>query len=223
MVAAIELPLEHMVLPNIRWETFGRILHEIGKRRYRIAYRNGDLEFTTAELGHHSRSRWIGNLIFFAAFELNVPICSGGSTTLKDSKRRVALEPDDCFWIKHEARMRGKKRWNAQRNPPPDLAIEVDIPGGVLDRLVILAALKVPEVWRFDGEKLKVLGLGADGKYKESAKSRSLPSLPMDGFARFVRKLGSADEVSLIQEFTEWLRSDVVAKTVGGERKNRRR
>jgi Uma2 family endonuclease len=141
-----------------------------------------------------------------------VPICSGGSTTLKDPKHRVALEPDDCFWIKHEARMRSKKRWNAQRNPPPDLAIEVDISGSVLDRLQIFAALKVPEVWRFDGEKLKVLGLAADGQYKERAKSLAFPALPMDGFACFVKKLGSADEVSLIREFAEWLRTSVVAK-----------
>ncbi len=201
-----------MVLPNIGWETFGRIMHEIGKRRYRIAYRNGNLEFTTAELGHHSRSRWIGNLIFFAALELNVPICSGGSTTLKDSKNRVALEPDDCFWIKHEARMRGKKRWNAQRNPPPDLAVEVDVPGNIVDRLAILAALRVPEVWQLDGEKLKVLGLGVKGRYKERATSPAFPTLAINGFARFVKKLGSTDEVSLIREFRDWLRSDDFAK-----------
>jgi Uma2 family endonuclease len=222
-MAAIELPLEHMVLPNIRWETLGRILNDIGKKRLRIAYRNGHLELTTAELGHHSRSRWIGNLIFFAAFELKVPICSGGSTTLKDSKHRVALEPDDCFWVKHEARMRGKKRWNAQRNPPPDLAVEVDVSGTVLDRLEIYVALRVPEVWRFDGKKVKVLGLGVNGRYKERAKSLAFPTLPMDGFARFVKKLGSADEVSLIRQFRDWLRSDDFAKTVGGARKNRRR
>jgi Uma2 family endonuclease len=222
MVAAIDFSLEHIVLPNIRWDTFRRILDDIGKKRFRIAYRNGDLELTTTSLEHHSHSAWINHLIFFTALELNVPICSGGSTTLMGPLKN-AIEPNQCFWIRHEAQMRGKKEWKALSDPPPDLAVEIDITSSWLDRLEIYAALNVPEVWRFDGETLKVLVLGANGKYKERARSLAFPILPMNGLARFVKKLDSADELVLIQEFTEWLRSSVVVKKAGGERKNGRR
>ena len=223
MVAVIERPMQQMVLPHISWETFERILDEIGETHLRITYQRGRLEFMTISFKHEHFGEWFARLIFFVAFELKLPLCSGGSTTLKQALAEVGLEPDRCFWIRHEAHMRNKEKWDTLTDPPPDLAVEIDITTSWLDRLEIYAALKVPEVWRFDDETLKVLILGANGKYKERSKSLAFPTLPMDGLARFVKKLGSADEVSLIQEFAEWLRSDVVAKKPSGERKNGRR
>ena len=117
-----------------------------------------------------------------------------------------------------------QQEWNALTDPPPDLAIEIDITSSWLDRLEIYAALRVPEVWRFDGEEFKVLILGANGKYKGTNQERAaFPALPMDGFVLHLKKLGTADELSLLEDFTEWLRSEVVAKKASGERKNGRR
>ncbi len=77
----------------------------------------------TLSFGHEHAGTWIGRLIFFLALELNVPVCSGGSTTLKQALRRKGLEPDECFWIKHEKAMRDKTTWNAVTDPPPDLGV----------------------------------------------------------------------------------------------------
>ncbi len=222
MVALIERPPEHMVLRNISWTAFERILDDIGETHHRVTYQDGDLEFMTISFEHERYGEWIGKLILFVAIEMRMPLCSGGSTTLKLALEKVGLEPDRCYWIKHEKQMRENKKWKALKDPPPDLAIEIDISSSWLDRLDIYAKLKVPEVWRFDGEALKVLVLGTNGKYKERAKSLAFSSLPMDGFASHVKKLGSADELSLLEEFTEWLRTDVVAKA-NGERRNGRR
>jgi len=216
MVAILERPM-HMVLPNISWRTFEQILDEIGETRFRISYLHGKLEFMTTSFKHDHFSRWLGRLIFFVALELKIPLATGGSTTLKESLVEVGLEPDECFWIKHEKAMRDKEKWLAGNDPPPDLAVEIDITSTWLDRLEIYAALQVPEVWRFDGEKLKVLILSNE-KYKERTKSLAFPMLPMKEFAQFVTKLGSADEVSLIQEFTDWLRKNVVAKKTNGRK-----
>jgi Uma2 family endonuclease len=212
-----------MVLRNISWEAFERILNDIGETHHRVTYQDGNLEFRTISFEHEHYGEWMGKLILFVAIEMRMALCSGGSTTLKLALERVGIEPDRCFWIKHEKQMRENKEWKALEDPPPDLATEIDTSSSWLDRLDIYAKLKVPEVWRFDRETHKVLILGANRKYKERTKSLAFPSLPMDGFARFVKKLGSADEVTLIQEFTEWLRSDVVAKKASGERKNGRR
>jgi hypothetical protein len=79
-------------------------------------------------------------------------------------------------------------------------------------------------MWRYDSDTFKVLILGPNGKYKEKSKSLAFPQLPVDGFARFVTKLGSVDEVRLIKEFTAWLRTDVVPKKENGtSRKNGRK
>jgi len=212
-----------MVLRNISWEAFERILDDVGETHHRVTYQDGDLEFMTISFEHEHFGEWMGKLLSFFSFVMKVRLCSGGSTTLKLALAKVGLEPDRCYWIKHEKSMRSKKKWDALADPPPDLAIEIDISSSWLDRLEIYAALKVPEVWRFDGEVLKVLILGANGKYKQRTKSVALPTLPMDGFVRFVKKLGSADELSLLEEFTEWVRTDVATKKAGGERKNGRR
>jgi Uma2 family endonuclease len=221
MIAVTEKPLEHIVLQDISWETYESILREIGTSRYRLTYDEGDLEIMTLSFGHENAGCWLGRLIFFLALEFQMALCSGGATTLKRGLRKKGLEPDECFWIAHEKQMRGKKEWDAASDPPPDLAVEIDITSSSLDRLGIYAALKVPEIWRFDGETLKVLVLGPGGKYKEKAKSTTFPLLPLAEFAGFVRKLGSEDEVRLIQQFIEWLRTAVVPrKPAAGGRKN---
>ena len=209
MVAVRDKSQQHMVLSGISWRTFERILDDIGERHLRVAYDNGELEFMTLSFEHESYSRGIYRLIFLAALVLNIPIASGGSTTLKRSLRSKGLEADECFWIQNEAVMRGKKRWHSRHDPPPDLAVEIDITSSWLDRLGIYAAMGVPEIWRFDGKSLKLLILDAAGEYRKKKKSLAFPGLPMDGFSRFVRRLGSKDEIALGQEFTSWLRSEV--------------
>jgi Uma2 family endonuclease len=210
MIAVGERPLQHLLLSNISWQTYEALLKEIGESHVRLTYDGGDLEIMTLSFGHENVGRWIGRLIFFLALELNMPVCSGGSTTLKQGLRKKGLEPDECFWIKHETAMRGKQEWDVLTDPPPDLGVEVDITRSSLDRQGIYAAMRVPEVWRYDGHTLKVLVLGAQGKYRARAKSLAFPSLPLDGLARFIAKLGTADEVRLIKEFTEWVRAEVV-------------
>jgi len=221
MIAVIEQPLAHTILHNISWPTYEKILEEMGESHLRLTYDNGELEFMTLSYEHENFGEWIGSLVLILAIELDIPLSSGGSTTLKASLRKVGLEPDKCYWIKHEKEMRGKKRWRALIDPPPDMAIEIDITSSWLDRLGIYAELKIPEVWRFDGENLKVLILGANGKYKEKSKSLAFPSLPLADFARFIKKLGGADEVRLLKDFAAWLRAEVVGKKNGAAgRKN---
>ena len=206
-----ESSVEHIVLHDISWETYETLLREIGEVHYRCTYDGGALEIMTLSFEHEHVGIWIGRLVFLLALELRMPICSGGSTTLKQSLRKKGLEPDKCFWIKHEKAMRGKKKWDVLTDPPPDLAVEIDITRSSLDRQSIYAALQIPEVWRYDGT-FKVLVLGANGKYKERSKSPTFPWLPLAEFARFVGTLGSEEETGLSQKFIDWLRSDVAPK-----------
>lgn len=223
-VAEFEERPQHMVFSHVSWETFERLIDEIGEVHRRAAYHKGDLEFMTVSFEHDRYSRWIGLLIFFVALEMRIPLCSGGSTTLKQALAEAGIEPDECFWIKHEAHMRSKKKWEARTDPPPDLAVEIDITSSWLDRLGIYAALGVPEVWRYDGKKLRVLILAASGKYRERAKSAAFPLLPIDGLVRFIAKLDGAEETALIKKFTTWLREEVVCNKNGsGGGKNGKR
>jgi len=207
MIAAREV-IGRIVLHGISWPGYENILRELGENHVRVTYDDGELEIMTLSFGHENAGEWIGRLVFFLALELRQPLCSGGSTTLKQALRKKGLEPDKCFWLKHERQMRGKKEWDALNDPPPDLVVEVDITSSSLDRLRIYAALGVPEIWHYDGHTFRVLILGAGGKYRAKSKSKAFPTLPIREFSvRFLDSLGATDEVSLIQSFGEWIRA----------------
>ena len=59
------------------------LLREIGDRHVRLTYDNGDLEIMTLSFAHENAGEWLGRLVFFLALELNIAICSGGTTTLR--------------------------------------------------------------------------------------------------------------------------------------------
>lgn len=221
MIAVREKVEQRIVLHDISWQGYENLLREIGDRHLRLTYDNGDLEIMTLSFAHENAGEWLGRLVFFLALELNIAICSGGSTTLRKALRKKGLEPDKSFWIKHEQQMRGKKEWDVLSDPPPDLAVEVDITSSSLDRMSIYAALHVPEIWRYDGSTFNVLVLGPGGAYKEKTKSLAFPMLPLKEFARFLRELGSTDEIQLIQSFTAWVRANMAPKQNGhAARKN---
>ena len=207
MIATQDRTEQRFLLHSVSWHGYETLLREIGDRHLRITYDNGDLELMTLSFGHENAGEWIGRLIFFLALEWNLPVCSGGSTTLKQSVRRKGLEPDKCFWIEHEKDVRGKKEWDASTDPPPDLAVEVDITRSSLDRMGIYAALGVGEIWRYDGHDFEVLALSAAGKYVKKARSRVFRSLPVKELAEFVTRLGADDEVRQIRAFVEWART----------------
>lgn len=81
----------------------------------------------------------------------------------------------------------------------------------------------MPEIWHYDGKTFRVLILAANAKYKEKPKSVAFPWLPLRDFARFVDKLWATDEVSLMGEFLEWVRAEIVAnEKIKSGRKNGR-
>ena len=54
------------------------------------------------------------------------------------------LEADECYYIQHEAQVRGRDELDLKHVPAPDLVIEVDISHHPMDRLAIYAALGKP-------------------------------------------------------------------------------
>lgn len=57
---------------------------------------------------------------------------------------------------RHESAVRGRMDIDLELDPPSDLALKIDISRSSLNRLAIYADLRVPELWSWDGEILKV-------------------------------------------------------------------
>jgi hypothetical protein len=67
--------------------------------------------------------------------------------------------------------------------------------------------LGVPELWKYDGQTLRVLVLGPDGKYRLSNKSLSFPLLPLKEFQAFFHRPAGTPEIEWIKKFRQWARS----------------
>ena len=99
-------------------------------------------------LEHDDPSQFLSDMVLILTLELGLPLKRGGSVALRRQLRRRGIEADSCFWIANAHRMAGRRRLDLRVDPPPDLAIEVDVTSSSLNRLAIYAALGVPEVWR---------------------------------------------------------------------------
>jgi Uma2 family endonuclease len=194
------------------WSFYEHLLEELGDRRIRVTYDRGDLELMAPAYRHENSGRVIGWLIDVVAEEIELPVKGARSTTFRRQDVRRGLEPDDCFWIENIAAILGRDDIDLARDPPPDLAIEVDVTSSSIDRLGIYAALRVPEVWRFDGLKIRVYRLNENGEYDVLDYSPTFPFLPLEKLVEFIERSVEVDDVTLRREFRAWLRAEVLPK-----------
>jgi Uma2 family endonuclease len=145
-------------------------------------------------------------LVEIVAAELGVDLERVGSNTFKRADLQKGFEPDSAFYIQHAAEVSGKQRIDLTVDPPPDLVIEVDITNPSLPRLPIFAAVSVPEVWRYDGERVQILQL-ADRRYVEAERSVALPLLT-SAVATQLMELSKTLKSSLwLRRVRDWVRA----------------
>jgi Uma2 family endonuclease len=200
---------QQFVMYDVPWRTYLRLLKDLDDRHVRLTYDQGTLELMTLSHEHEICTHLLGRFVDTLTEELNVPVKGGGSTTFKRRDRKRGLEPDRCYWIANEPRVRGKDVIDLRRDPAPDLAIEVEISQSALDRLEIYAALRVQEVWRYDGQTLQVCQLGPEGNYVACDGSPGFPFLPIAEIAAFLLRRKTMDETSLVRSFRAWVREQI--------------
>ncbi len=190
----------------VSWEGYMHLGQAFAGRHVRMAYDRGELEIMTVSLGHDGDKSLLSRLVEVVTEEMAIDIRSGGSTTLNRADLARGLEGDECWWIQHEAQVRQLREIDLNKDPPPDLALEVAVSRSVLDRLAIYAALRVPELWRWDGQLLTVCLLKEDGSYVVSSTSLNFPFLPVAELGRFIHMLATMSETRVVRAFREWVR-----------------
>ncbi|WP_445637179.1 Putative restriction endonuclease domain-containing protein [Nostoc sp. DSM 114161] len=204
------LPAEQRtVLHNISWETFEALLRDTGEDRgSRFAYDCGTLEIMTPLFEHENPKSNFGNFIIALAEELDIEVRSAGSTTLKRKIAKKGIEPDTCYYIQNEAAIRGKQKLNLETDPPPDLAIEIDITSSSVNKFDIYAALGVNELWRYNGQDLKFYQL-VEGQYVECKFSIAFPIISVSEISRFIAQSKTSGEIALLKSFRAWVRQKI--------------
>lgn len=197
---------QRTVLRGVSWQTYESLLAETDRAGTRLTYDRGLLEIMAPSREHERVGYLLGRLIEALTEELGIAISGGGSTTLREELLERGVEADECYYIANESRMRGKDDFNPAIDPPPDLAIEIDITISSIDQLGIYAALGVPEVWICDGEKIRMYELH-EGTHLPASRSPAFPFLPIEGLERFLAQRHSIDETTLVRTFREWVRT----------------
>jgi Uma2 family endonuclease len=203
----VTIPAEQRLrLSGIPWEGYVAVTEALGARPIRVTYDRGEMEIMSPSNRHENRKRILGRLLETLTEELEIDIASGGSTTYRRKALARGLEPDESYWIAHERIVRGRQDIDLEKDPPPDLVLEIEISRSALDRMSIYAALRVPEVWRWDGETLTVNLLSTRGTYRQSDRSKAFPFLPLAEFARFLEPT-KLSETQLLRSFRAWVRN----------------
>ena len=207
-VETIQEP-QRFVMRNLDWPRYRALADVVGETHVRLTYDRGKLEFMTLSHGHERCSNLLGQFVEVLTEELDMPRQSGQSTTFDREDLDRGLEPDQCYYLTNEPLVRDKDEIDLTIDPPPDLAIEVEITRSAINRMAIYAALAVPEVWRFNGEALRVYNLDPEGKYVEVERSRYFPFLSLAEVAGFLQRRTQMDETSLVRSFRQWVREQI--------------
>lgn len=199
---------DRVLLYNISWQQFENILIDLGESRSaRIAYDNGVLEIMSPLPEHEYYKENIGTAIQDIAELLERDYESLGSTTWRKQAEMAGIEPDNCFYFQNEPKIRGKLDYDLNQDPPPDLALEIDLTSKSLNRFPIYARLGVPELWCYNSGKLKIYLLGENNSYQESQNSLVFPNLPVQEIPIIINTYRREGRRKIRQKIREWARN----------------
>lgn len=201
-------PGQQILMTDISWEMYEQILTAYENQSgSRINYNQGVLEIRVPLPEHEVDQVIISDLIKILLEELDQDFWSLGSTTFRSQKMQRGLEADDCFYIENETAIRGKKRIDLDVDPPPDLALEIDITART--RFDTYQMLEVKELWRFDGTGLEINVLEA-GKYVQVEESPHFLGFPLqDVIPEYLERSKAEGRNKIMKAFRRWVRTKI--------------
>ena len=178
---AIEEDEQRLDLFGIEWDQYVTINDAFPERRgLRMLYLDGSLTFLTLSRRHDWHVEYLDKIIVAVACGCGIDMDLAGSSTLRAEDLKAGVEGDQIYYFGPNAEiMHGPVNIDLSVQPPPDLAIEVELSHSANQVMAIYARLGVLEVWRLDPKRgtLSFLVLGEDGAYRPATHSRNLPLL----------------------------------------------
>ncbi|MGD1806858.1 Uma2 family endonuclease [Dapis sp. BLCC M126] len=136
----------------VSWSQYETLLLTLGERSsYHINYLDGVLEIVAPSRRHEGRKTRIGTLLEIYFLETNTEYFPTGSTTFLLSEQSVGGEPDESYCVGTDKEF-------------PDLAIEVVVTSGGINRLAIYQQLGIQEVWFWVKDRLAIYYLREDSE-----------------------------------------------------------
>jgi Uma2 family endonuclease len=199
---------QQLIMTDVSWQMYEQLLEELGeKRASRINYSAGILEIMVPLPEHEDDKVIIADLVKLLLEELDIEFRNLGSTTFKNKTMKQGLEADDCFYIENEAAVRGKKPIDLTVDPPPDLALEIDITSRT--RFDNYEVLGVGELWRFNGTQLEINVLRSR-QYVQVNESPHFPGFPLiEVIPQYLELSKIEGRNKTMKAFRAWVRTKI--------------
>lgn len=196
---------QRVTFHHLTWAQYQQILTALPETRSaRLVYACGTLEISMPLEDHEQASEIINIFIRILVLEMGLKLKSMGSTTLGREDLDRGSEPDKAYYIKNQPLVAGRKV-NLQKDPPPDLVVEIDITHTDMDKNRLYATMGVPEFWRFNGHHLQIYQLQSD-QYIEIKQSPTFPIIAKEDFYAFIDS-AKQDEMAAEIEFRAWVKN----------------
>jgi hypothetical protein len=208
---------QRIAICDVSWEIYDLLSDAVGQRQHvYLAYDGKDMEIMTKGRVHEGFRAILARFVIFVTSELRIRCRSLGETTWKRPEIARGLESDLCYYFTAEKRAAdveamARKITDIAAYPNPDMAAEIDLSTPEVDRPGIYAALKVAELWRFNGEDFTIENLQPDGTYQAVEMSRFLPVRAED-VRRWVIDEDFSDELAWEQRLRAWARAELLPR-----------
>jgi Uma2 family endonuclease len=190
---------QRFLFRDVDWAFYEDVGEKLADRRAFVTYYKGRLEVVTVSLLHERIVGLLTHLVRMLAEETDTPIGGAGMATLQRVDLDEGAEPDSSFYTAHEGQMRGKEKIDLTVDPPPDLAIEVEVTRRLGQRKSIYQDFGVPEVWVYGAGGLTIL-VRESGRYISADRSPTFPLLSPQELSGFV-------STGLVQDETAWAKA----------------
>jgi Uma2 family endonuclease len=129
---------------------------------------------------------------------------------MRKRKFKKGKEPDACFYVQTAPLIGNRIQLDFEADPPPDVAVEIDVHHDSRSSFPIYAALRVSEIWRYDGQAMTIYHLSEAGdapEYVAGDTSAALPMLSAALLTETIERMRRDGELSALLAFDEWLQS----------------
>jgi len=203
-----KLPSDTVVtFHGVGWQDYEDLLEQVGEASgLRISFDNGTLTVMTLSTEHEKYARFLEGLMTTIRLRQRINILSFGSATIRKRKKGKGNEPDACFYVQRAEALGNRIHLDFEVDPPPDIAVEIDLHHDSSSKLSISAALGVPEIWRYDGEHLTISVLQQD-RYLAVPQSQALPFLTGEILTQFLTRLRTDGDLHALLAFDQWIQS----------------
>jgi Uma2 family endonuclease len=190
---------QRVVFHGLSWDDYLQIFQALPQRRNsRLTFDGEALEITMPLEDHEFALRLIELFIRILVFEMGMKMKTMGSTTMNREALHLGSEPDCAYYIENQPAVVGRNV-NFEKDPPPDLVVEVDITHTDIDKNQLYEMMGVPELWRYNGEVWRIYRL-ENGQYQECTTSPTFPIVDKEDLYRFLAE-AQQDEIAAEQNF----------------------